>query len=170
MTIEKATCADLDCLERLYEELNDYLAAHVNYPGWQKGWYPVRWCAEEGIAENTLYVSRLDGRIAGTMILNQKRDPAYGQVTWAVTPPVLVVHTLAVHPDFLGQGIGRTLMEFAIDCAKQQGLPAIHLDTYEKNIPAQRLYERLGFQFRGKVDLGFAELGREWYDAYELVL
>ena len=41
-TIEPGTSADIDELEKLYDELNDYLAATTNYPGWIKGVYPVR--------------------------------------------------------------------------------------------------------------------------------
>lgn len=35
-TIEPGTSADIDELEKLYDELNDYLAATTNYPGWIK--------------------------------------------------------------------------------------------------------------------------------------
>ena len=28
---------DIDEIEQLYNDLNDYLAAGVNYPGWRKG-------------------------------------------------------------------------------------------------------------------------------------
>ena len=35
--IEPGTSADIDELEKLYNELNDYLAATINYPGWIKG-------------------------------------------------------------------------------------------------------------------------------------
>ena len=32
--IEPGTSADIDELEKLYNELNDYLATTINYPGW----------------------------------------------------------------------------------------------------------------------------------------
>ena len=34
--IEPGTSTDIDELEKLYNELNDYLAATINYPGWIK--------------------------------------------------------------------------------------------------------------------------------------
>ena len=40
--IESGTPADIDELEELYDNLNDYLSATTNYPGWIKGIYPVR--------------------------------------------------------------------------------------------------------------------------------
>ena len=39
--IEPGTSADIDELEKLYNELNDYLAATINYSGWIKGIYPI---------------------------------------------------------------------------------------------------------------------------------
>ena len=33
LIIELGTSADIDELERLYDELNDYLATTLNYPG-----------------------------------------------------------------------------------------------------------------------------------------
>ena len=35
--IEPGSLADIDELERLYDELNDHLSATINYPGWIKG-------------------------------------------------------------------------------------------------------------------------------------
>ena len=69
-TIEPGTSADIDELEKLYDELNDYLAATTNYPGWIKGVYPVREDAVAGVNDETLYVARYDGRIVGSVILN----------------------------------------------------------------------------------------------------
>ena len=170
LTVEKATDADLDALERLFDVLCEHLAATVNYPGWEKGRYPVRAAAEESLAADQLYVARLDGQVIGTVTLNHAEPSAYAYAAWEIRDTVAVVHTLAVHPSFLHGGTGRTLMKFAVDWAKEQGCRTIHLDTYEKNTPAKRLYESLGFRFCGKIDLGYAAWGREWYDAYELIL
>ena len=170
LTVEKATAADLDALEQLFDVLCEYLAATVNYPGWEKGRYPVRAVAEEALAADQLYVARLDGQVVGTVTLNHAEPPAYADAAWEVRRAVAVVHTLAVHPSFLHSGTGRAMMAYAVNWAKAQRCRAIHLDTYEKNIPAKRLYESLGFHFCGKIDLGYAAWGREWYDAYELIL
>ena len=170
VTVRKAVSLDLDSLEQLFDSLCDYLAAHENYPGWEKGRYPVRAVAEASLAEDTLYVARLNGTVVGTVTLNHREEPAYADACWQVKAGLAVVHTLAVHPDFLHCGVGRSLMAFAIQWAKAEGSRAIHLDTYEKNTPAKGLYESLGFQFCGKIDLGYAAWGREWYDAYELIL
>ena len=44
--VRQANDGDLDEVERLYGELNDYLAEHVNYPRWSREVYPAApWCA-----------------------------------------------------------------------------------------------------------------------------
>ena len=54
--IESGTTADIDELEKLYDDLNDYLSATTNYPGWIKGIYPIREDAIAGIENNTLFM------------------------------------------------------------------------------------------------------------------
>ncbi len=44
--IRAATGNDIDEVERLYNDLNDYLAVHENGPRWKKGVYPLRKHAE----------------------------------------------------------------------------------------------------------------------------
>ena len=39
--IEPGTSADINELEKLYDELNDFLAATINYSGWIKVIYPI---------------------------------------------------------------------------------------------------------------------------------
>ena len=45
-----------------------------------------------------------------------------------------------------GRGVGRTLMEAARQLAVETGASAIELSTAHTNLPAQRLYESLGYQ------------------------
>lgn len=173
MAIEKAVLRDADEVGRLYDSLNDHLMATVNYPGWKKGLYPVREDAERAVAEGTLFVLREGGQIAGTVILSHREEKGYAQAPWGVElepEQVLVVHTLAVHPQHLGRGAGRRLMEFAIAYARTQGMRAVRLDVNQRNIPAIRLYESLGFAYVDTVDLGYGIEQVEWYRLYQLAL
>ena len=70
--IESGTTADIDELEKLYDDLNDYLSATTNYPGWIKGINPIHEDAVVGIDNNTLFVVRYDGKIAGSIIIPMK--------------------------------------------------------------------------------------------------
>ena len=168
--IESGTTADIDELEKLYNDLNDYLSATTNYPGWIKGIYPIREDAVAGIENNTLFVVRHDGKIAGSIILDHHPDAAYNNVRWKIEADyshIFVIRTFVVHPSFLKMGIGRALMNYSIELAQQSGIKSIRLDVYENNHPALSLYEKCGFEYIDTVDLGFGNYGLDWFKLYE---
>jgi GNAT superfamily N-acetyltransferase len=55
---------------------------------------------------------------------------------------------LYVVPDRRGQGIGRALMDAAIDVARDEGAADMSLGTGENDVAARALYESLGFSNR----------------------
>ena len=176
--IEKGTAADTDELEQLYGRLHEHLGKHINYPGWISGIYPARDTAESGIGEGCLYVARECGNrepgpIAGTVILRREPEPGYEKAAWHTDldyRDILVVYTLAVHPDYLNKGVGMQLMDFIISHAEAEGAKAVRLDVYEKNLPAIRLYRKYGFQYIDTVDLGYGKYGLDRFELYQKLL
>jgi ribosomal protein S18 acetylase RimI-like enzyme len=55
---------------------------------------------------------------------------------------------LYVAPDRRGRGIGRALLQAAIDAARERGAAHIDLNTSEDDTAARALYERTGFTDR----------------------
>ncbi|MGB8455930.1 MAG: GNAT family N-acetyltransferase [Anaerocolumna sp.] len=173
LIIELGTEKDIDELERLYNDLNDYLSEKINYPGWIKGIYPIRQDAIDGIKDKHLYTAKYKDKIAGTVILSHKPETAYKEVKWGGESDytdVFVIHTFAVHPEYIKCGIGETLMNFALRCGIEQHMKAIRLDVYENNTPAIRLYEKCGYKYINKVDLGLGEYGLNWFKLYEKII
>lgn len=171
--IELGKEKDIDELEKLYNDLNDYLEAGINYPGWLKGVYPIREDAVKGIEEGYLYVARYEDEIVGSIILNHEPEDAYSKVKWeieAVYSDIVVIHTFVVHPKYMKNGIGQKLMEFATSHSNEIKAKAIRLDVYEKNVPAITLYEKFGYKYIDTVDLGYGECGLDWFKLYERVL
>ena len=171
--IKRAIMADVEAISDLYDALNDYLATHVNYAGWIKGVYPNYEIALMGVQKEELFVMYQEERLVGTVILNHDQADAYEEGNWSEIlsdKEVLVVHTLAIHPEYAGCGIATKLLEFAANYGKEQGIKAIRLDTSIGNIPAQALYTKCGYQEAGVVDLrlGIPEL--VWFKLYELPL
>ncbi len=66
--------------------------------------------------------------------------------------------SVAVHPDFRGRGIGRALVEAALDRLRRAGAGCVKLEVRPTNIPAVRLYEKLGFRRVGS----FRDTRGEW--------
>lgn len=173
ITIELGQENDIDELEQLYNDLNDYLAEGVNYPGWRKGGYPVRKDAIDGIEDGTLYVAKHNGKIVGSIILNHAPEPAYNKAKWEFESDysdVFVIHTFAIHPSFLKCGIGKALIDFSVECAIKSNVRSIRLDVSEGNIPAIKLYEKCGFKYIDTVDLGLGNYGLDWFKLYEKLI
>jgi ribosomal protein S18 acetylase RimI-like enzyme len=56
---------------------------------------------------------------------------------------------LYVAPDRRGQGLGRALMQEAVEVARAEGADHMDLGTGEDDVAARALYESLGFDNRG---------------------
>ena len=64
----------------------------------------------------------------------------------ALRGPAGVVYDVVVDTAYRQQGIGRMLLDAALDALKARGAPRAVLSTAEKNEPAQHLFERAGFR------------------------
>ncbi len=173
LKIEKGTEKDIDEIAVLYDDINDFLEKGMNYPGWRKGIYPVREDAVHGLEQDCLFIVRLKDKIVGTVILSHEPENGYEKGTWQYEGSydrIYVIHTLAVHPDYLKLGIGRRLLQFAEEYGHENGIKAIRLDVNEKNIPAMHLYESCGYQYIARVDLGYGAYGIPWFRLYEKLL
>lgn len=173
LNIRVARIQDLENIGRLYDRVTTALEQGTNFPGWKKGVYPCTKTAEIALQKNSLYCTLFDDQIAGSFVLSQTVELAYEQISWSFPSDyskIMVVHTFVVDPAFSGKGIGKQQLSFIINHATSLGLHSIRLDTYEKNLPAIRLYESCGFQFMGKIDLGRGEQGLHWYNGYEKIL
>jgi ribosomal protein S18 acetylase RimI-like enzyme len=94
-----------------------------------------------------------EGRIAGWV----KLTPATPLVS---NQHVKMINGLAVDPDHQGVGVGRTLIEAAVERARQQGARKVSLRVLDDNAIARRLYERCGFVVEGVLKGEFLLEGR----------
>ena len=56
------------------------------------------------------------------------------------------IPNLAVDPNYQGKGLGRALIQHAIDFFRQSGMQVAKIETLEQNPIGQGLYPTLGFQ------------------------
>jgi ribosomal-protein-alanine N-acetyltransferase len=61
----------------------------------------------------------------------------------------LHINTIAVRDDLRRRGLATALMEHVLADAERQGALRATLEVRRSNLPAQRLYEALGFQLAG---------------------
>lgn len=171
--IEKGTINDIDELENLYNDLNDYLGSGINYPGWKKGIYPIRENAVKGVIDKNLFVLKVNNEIAGSIILNNEQEDAYNRVDWGIeadSKEIIVIHTFVVNPKYMRKGIGKKLIDFTKTYSIEKEMKAVRLDVSIHNTPGILLYEKCGYKCMGIVDLGLNIPGLVWFKLYEIVL
>ncbi len=59
------------------------------------------------------------------------------------------IATIASHPDWRGCGLGQWLMLALLDAAMARGAVSSTLEVRAGNLPARRLYEKLGYEVTG---------------------
>src|SRR5258706_12009765 len=101
----------------------------------------------ERTARGAQYVGTIDGKVAGTIVLEWADDGV-----WVDVPgDACYVHGFAVRRAYAG--IGLALLRWAEGMAASAGKPVLRLDCAEENLALRAYYERAGFAHRGDVRL-----------------
>lgn len=64
----------------------------------------------------------------------------------ALRGPAGVLHDVIVDPEHRGRGVGRLLLDAALEFLRSRGAPRVVLSTAERNEAAQRLFASAGFR------------------------
>lgn len=117
--------------------------------------YPTVAVFEHDVEQRQLWVAEIDGIFAGMVSLTTGKEPDYGHAGWNVEEAGVMVHRLAVDPEFRGAGVALALMQKAEEVAVERGIPAVRTDTSIENEAAQRLFLKLGYRKTGEISLSF---------------
>lgn len=77
-------------------------------------------------------------------------EPAGGMILVRTIAGEAEILTVAVRPEARRAGVGRRLVEAALEAASSEAAEAVFLEVAEDNAPARRLYSRLGFEAVGR--------------------
>ena len=139
-TIRPATTADADPILALADRLlvgvapwRDEAAVTAAVRGWVRT--SLAAMAEPGHA---VLVADLEGVVVGFVSLSPGNH-------WAGDPDASIGE-LVVSPEAEGRGIGRALVEAAMERARENGSTRISVSTGAANTRARNLYRRLGFE------------------------
>jgi len=100
---------------------------------------PAQWPEWLAGGKSNHYVAVLDGRVVGFLGL---RLPGERE---NLPECYYEVGGLYLHPDVYRRGIGRQLMQFAEERAREKGKTAMMLWVFEDNAPSRRFYEACGY-------------------------
>ena len=149
MEIRKATRADLDAVEAVYDAQHAAEEAGKTTVGWVRGVYPTRDTARAALDRDDLFVLCEDGLVRGTAIINQIQVDVYAVAPWRFSAPderICVLHTLVIHPAAKGRGLGRAFVAFYENYARARHCPALRIDTNARNSIARAFYKGLGYR------------------------
>lgn len=169
--IRLAVPADLPNIAEIYDAIltREETDGPV-YTNWQRGKYPTPDTARSALKAGTLYVGERDSVLWGVVNLNGAQLPEYDQIPWTIPAgkdQVGVIHTLCIHPAQSRHGYARQMVAFCEAEARRQGKRVIRLDTWEGNLPANRLYPSLGYRFAGAGEFFFMGFIYEILNCYE---
>lgn len=89
----------------------------------------------------------------GVKVIAEAPQPVglVGTVPHEVHDDVLYLYSMWVKPPFRRRGVGEALVAEVLAWAMEHGWPRVQLRVFAGNVPARRLYERLGFTGDGEV-------------------
>ena len=156
---------DLAALKRRYIDVIWHTPDIARYARWVYGRHPTDDLLRSYIENGEMYVMGDGAHTAGMVAIVMHQGPDYRRVPWArdlADDQVATIHLLAVCPEYQGKGLGGRILESAEGLAVMAGKKALRLDVLRSNLPAQRMYERAGYTYRGRQRLYAENTG--WTD------
>lgn len=167
MVLQRASLEDYDSIIAFYDDVIERTPEIEEHARWQHGKHPTADGIKSYVNEGCMYLYKEQDTIVGAMALTMYQGADYHAIGWSrqvQDDEVSVIHILAVSPDKQGTGIGSEMVREAINLAKAKGMKSIRLDALATNTPAHKIYERLGFVYKGKQHLYAENTG--WTDFF----
>jgi ribosomal-protein-alanine N-acetyltransferase len=152
--MRRATAADLDRILEI-ERLSfpapwprDYLAQHLGNDGFMVVEHEARVVGYTVIGVKIpSFLARLERRTRALLTGQEPEEP----------PPVGHILNIAVDPAFRGRGLGKRLLEYALEYCRQLGAEQIELEVRTGNDAAIALYQKYGFVIRELVPCYYSD-------------
>ncbi len=138
--IRTATEADIPRILELYEELVTSTAPAETSRTTSLDDYRRIYEQASIMPGHELIVAEEEGEVIGTMVLLIVPNLSHHGLPWAV------VENVVTDRRFQRRGIGRSMMEYAIDQAHEAGCYKLQLASSKTRDEAHRFYESLGFE------------------------
>ena len=115
--------------------------------------FPTPWSRNAFVQELTNPVSHLWALLAGGALS--------GYICFWMFDSEIQLINVAVHPEKRGNGLGLFLLEKMIETGVANGMHKIWLEVRTSNLPAQKLYDKLGFSTVGRRPLYYRDTNED---------
>ena len=165
--IRKGDISDINTILNITKSCAAHMVQNNIYQ-WNEH-YPDRDSFVNDAKNKQLYVYTENEKLLACISLCNKMDYVYRSVHWkTINENNLYVHRLAVDPNFQKKGLGRSLMDFAENYAKDNNYISVRLDTFSKNKRNLKFYESRGYH---RLDgIYFPKQSKFPFYCYELIL
>lgn len=173
LNIRLAKPEEYGSVRAFYHSLIDSMKDMEFHPAWKKDIYPSPEVLLDSLQNNELYMGETDSQTVSCMVINHKYNKGYAKAKWSVDADdaeLLVIHILGVHSSFSGKGIAKQMLQKAIDLAKETGIKTIRLDVLEGNVPAERAYVKMGFQYVETLQMFYEDTGLTNFRLFEFIV
>lgn len=172
-SIQLVLAGDFAVVREKYREVIEHTKDMDIHARWIYGKHPTDAMIQSYIERQEMYLYMDGQNIAAMAAITMYQGEDYHEIIWSQNlkdDEVASIHILAVAPKYQGKGVSKKMMADIISLVKKNGKKAIRLDTLASNIPARRLYEKLGYEYRGKQNLFAENTGLTDFLYYELPL
>ena len=162
---------DFALIREKYIEVIDRTKDMKVHARWIYGQHPTDAMIQSYIDRQEMYLFMDGQNVAGMTAITMYQGEDYHEIPWSQNlkdDEVASLHILTVTPEYQGKGMSKRMMAEIISLAMKKGKKAIRLDALASNIPAQHMYEKLGFVYRGKRNLYAENTGWTDFLYYEL--
>ena len=146
MLFRKAESGEAEAIRALYQAVigTPFCTWDTSYPGEEE--------ITGDLQAETLYVLEEDHEIIGAISIVPENELDHLSC-WTVRENARELARVVIKPDHQHKGLSVYLVEGVIRELQRQGAAAIHIAVAKGNSPAQRLYRKMGFDFRGEADM-----------------
>jgi GNAT superfamily N-acetyltransferase len=159
IVIRRADPKDLDAVLAVFDSTVAWMVSQGN----TKQWGSAPWSEQPRLVERFRHHLQYD-----ITFVASKRGEIVGAIVIASSPPkycwsgadgdsALYVEPFGTSPEVRGQGVGRALLERAVQYTRDQGKSFLRLDCFAENPKLPAYYESEGFKARGDFAVG------EWH-------
>jgi len=136
-------------------------------PQWQDGYGPTQEQVKQDIENGAAYVLVTEKVIAYAALIAGV-DPVYTAITegtWCTSQDYVSIHRVVVDSRLTGNGLAQQLLNDLIITSQQMGFNDIRIDTHPVNTGMQKVIQKAGFTYRGKVNFPIP-YGNRWAYQY----